>query len=342
LAQAAPQQPAVINPPAVVYAATPALHTQALLNYQSSEDVKIYNKSTTKLADELYDLSSANFRPFLLLLKERAGESGWTNNFMIPVDGQAKNLLDDYGAIPMEAVKTQAQTWMTANTRAHQNALQIASCLQKSLTKEALSRVSLEEAEYKIGDEKDGTCLFRVIVQCTALDQRASSERLIKWMANMERYIVEVGYNVSQFNTEVKTVETQLATRGDRIQASNMIVYLTDAYETVPNKTFVNYMQQNKNDHYDGRATLTSASYMQKAENKYKMLTDSGKWEVADESEAKLIALHAKVEKLEKTNKDLTKKFKKNLKKKEKKPEKEKVPAWKKVAPTGSPKKLSQ
>ncbi len=93
----------------------------------------------------------------------------------------------------------------------------------------------------------------------------------------------------------------------------------------------------------DGITNFIVESLMDKAENRYKRLKESGNWKTPTEQEERIIALMAEIETLMKKNSSSAKKLKagkKKAKKEEKKKkdkedgqeEKFKVPAWKAVA----------
>ena len=96
-AGAAPGAPP--NPPAVAtFARSPAQFNAGILNYGSSEGMKVYQAAIAALTTR-YNGKSNDMHIFLKHVQERAQLSGWEDIINIPKDGGTKNVIDEYGLI---------------------------------------------------------------------------------------------------------------------------------------------------------------------------------------------------------------------------------------------------
>jgi hypothetical protein len=78
-ANAAVLTAAAVTAGQVTFALSPALASNTLLNYRSSEGIKIYGKATSPL-DSLFDGDSGALRLFLSKVQQRATQFGWLDS----------------------------------------------------------------------------------------------------------------------------------------------------------------------------------------------------------------------------------------------------------------------
>jgi hypothetical protein len=141
------------EPPAH-FALTPALVSNAPIDYSTTQGLKLWQSATAKLADDLYDGSADGLRDFLELMRNRATIAGWTNSVMaVPNDiadplGPSKSFLDHYGEITMQHLLDWTDTFINTQTRAAQDSVQLYACAYNSLTKEARDKVTIHRADY--------------------------------------------------------------------------------------------------------------------------------------------------------------------------------------------------
>jgi multidrug efflux pump subunit AcrA (membrane-fusion protein) len=160
----------------VVFAMSPALATSAaLLNYNSSEGIKIYNKATTPM-EALYDGGSGNLRLFLSKIQQKGNQYGWNRILTIQQGTQSLNLISSYGQVTLSSVRTQAYTTEHALSRDTQNSSQMYLFLRNSITDGLLGRVISRSLEYtSLAGFEDGPSLLKVIVTISHVDTRAQS-----------------------------------------------------------------------------------------------------------------------------------------------------------------------
>ena len=164
---------------AIVFARSPAGLNDDLLDYHNSDDVKIYRAAVVPL-DPKFDMNGATLLMFLEMVQERAEESNWKNILMIPDNyGVSRHLLTEYGRLSHENIRSFAETYNGKGGRQEQNSAQMYTCLSKSLTEAAKTRLQSQSAAYRIGPEElaDGPCYLRLIIQKCTTDSRATVAR---------------------------------------------------------------------------------------------------------------------------------------------------------------------
>ena len=117
----------------VVYARNPAHASTGLLNYKSSEGMKIYHAATAAMSIK-YSGKAVDMHIFLKSVKARGDTYGWENIFAVPTEGGNKNLTDQYGLISLEEIRAHARIYENARDRNAQNSSQMYEFLLASLT----------------------------------------------------------------------------------------------------------------------------------------------------------------------------------------------------------------
>jgi hypothetical protein len=104
-----------------------------ILNYKTSEGIKIYGKATAPL-DVLFNGNSGALHPFLSKVQQRAMQSGWLTILRITQGTQVFNFVDCYGQVTIEAIQAQAMSVEAANSSNTQNTSQMYTFLITSIS----------------------------------------------------------------------------------------------------------------------------------------------------------------------------------------------------------------
>ena len=156
-------------------------------------------------------------------------------------------------------------------------------------------------------------------------------------MSSLDKYIVTVDYDIEAFNQYVAAQLSTLLARGETW--NNLLVNFFNAYLLVPDVTFTNHIQKQKDDYDDGYVKVTENFLMAKGSLKHKILSKEGNYNVPTKEEKNIIALSAEFDNLKNKNANLTvqlnKKRQKSKKTKADAADAEKW-AWKKVPPASS------
>lgn len=104
--------------------------------------------------------------------------------------------------------------------------------------------------------------------------------------------------NITSLNSFVMVTLDQLAARGET--TTDLLANLFKAYLSTGDRVFTSYIEK-KQEEYDEGATISHTQLMEKAANKYKTMVENGTWMAPSLEEKKIVALEAKLQKLQKS-----------------------------------------
>lgn len=280
------------------FARTPALANVGVINYATSEGMKIYNAAVTGLFNK-YNGKANEMHIFLKNVKERSQTFGWNNILQVPKDGGTLNLIDQYGIISLTDVQAHARTYESVNGRDAQNSSQMYNFLYASISDEAKLMVLSDHNDYTLMANgmqvNNGPCFLRVLIRNTTVDTRSTVYHIRENLNNLETHIVEITYDIEAFNLYVTHQVEQLAARGE--SSSDLLINLFGAYLSVPDRKFVEYIEKQK-DRFDEGEDISPKKLMQVALTKYKDRTRAGKWQAPSHEEEQIMALTAQIKDL--------------------------------------------
>ena len=163
-------------------------------------------------------------------------------------------------------------------------------------------------------------------------------------LSNLDLYLPTVGNDIEKLNAYAATLLEQLAARGE--VTHDMLTNLLKGYKAAKDKKFVEYIKKKEDDYEDGN-NMTPEVLMELAVNKFKSMKQKGTWNAPSPEEEKILALEAKIQKLERQAKKPIKKDpppKKNAKVKNQPKGKQslKKPDWMLKPPTDNEKGKSK
>jgi hypothetical protein len=299
----------VIAPPAP-FALTPAIAVTGVIDFKTTEGRKLFQTATYKLDEELFDCNADGLYQFLKSLSARADEYGWDQEgfLNIPIDlttplGDTESLIEHYGTISLEKIRGWDAQYVDAEVRPAQDSYMMWKCLMNSISKTAKDKVTIWAEQYTVLGRMSGNALLKLIIRESHLDTNATTSTIRTKLASLDEYILTIGCNITKFNGYVKLLIDGLAARGQT--TNDLLVFLFKGYEAVPDKVFKNYITRKKEGHEEGEGdVITAESLMLLADSKYKLQLESkAGWGVADPQEEKILALTAKIAKLDRMSK---------------------------------------
>jgi hypothetical protein len=281
----------VAGPP--TFALSPALaSTNALLNDNTSEGIKIYNKATSPM-ETLFTGDSGSLRLFLAKVQQKSNQYGWHRVLTITQGGQPYNLITSYGMVELSSVRAQALALEAQADRDTQNSSQMHLYLKTSITDGLLGRVISHASDYTSATGfEDGPSLLKIIVTISHVDTRAQSGYIRQCLARLSITILSDEYNcnIEKINEYVVVLEEGLAARGEASQDTMMNVQA--AYEVCKDATFVRHTRDEYS-RWEQGATMSLKDFMSSALTKYKTLKMKGLWEAPSPEQEQIIALTA-------------------------------------------------
>ena len=113
-----------------------------------------------------------------------------------------------------------------------------------------------------------------------------------------------VASNIEKFNQHVRTLLRGLRRRRQRTDEHDLIANLFKGYKAAFDGSFVEYIVRKEEEYKEGAKT-TSNKLMALALDKYTHRVRSGKWKKPSEQTAKVLAMEARLEKIQLGNKKL-------------------------------------
>ena len=208
--------------------------------------------------------------------------------------------------------------------------------------------VTLDHTEYTVGMFQDGPLFLEHIISKSHIDTNATVSTVRMRLDSLDKYMEKIDSNIKEFNHYVKEQLDALAARG-HIQDENALLFnIIKGYMAADDKDFRDYIMRKQQDYNEGD-DITPDHLMELAENMYNKAQEQEKWRMQTDEQKQIVALTAKVEGLEKSNKALKKKVKakgrntlehntnqstQEVDKQIKKDKKKSVPRWKLIKPT--------
>jgi hypothetical protein len=329
----------------VTFSLAPMTMDRSIIDFSLPENKKMFSKATAKLSDTKFDLAPANLKYFLDKLGERALDYGWAAILNIPEDATAynsptKSLVTQYGSVTSQMIEDHVGTYITRDSRDHQDSYLMAKAIMASLTKAAYERVSLQKKSYTTSNgELIGAKLLKVIIAETHQDTNATTKHIREKLRDLHQYIVKVDSDIVKFNQHVNLLIEGLAAWGETTQ--DLLTDLFKAYKQASDNKFVEYIELKESDYEDGKS-ISPESLMILAQNKFQTKIENGTWNAPTKAEEKIIALEAQVKDLKKMKNKKANKDKKKNKSPDKNGDKKKKldkPKWMTTPPEeGKPK----
>jgi hypothetical protein len=332
---------------AVVFALSPVELSGDVLDYSLTSNIKFYNKSIESLPTK-FDLTGGALKTFLAEIKVRSKSTGWKDILAIPKDMQnvvdTWNLLTQYGQVSWDQVHAHVSSYVNIHSRASQDSMTLYLCLKNSLTKEAHTKMELFANQFTFGENESGVALLHLIIAQSYVDTPATTRLARENLSGLDGYITRVNSDIEKFNLYVREQVDALAARGET--TDDLLANLFKAYVCASDIEFRAYIKQKEEAYDEGANHVNPTLLMQQALNKFKSLTEKGKWNKLSEADEKIIALETKL--FKKMNKftPVKKKGKDDVKtpkdKNKKKSGKFGKPSWVKDSPkAGDPKTKS-
>lgn len=298
----AARTPTTITRP-IIFARTPARMNRDIINYESKIGSTLYRNATAPLfqSTEKYNLSSELLNSFLDAVSRRARSCGFgimTIPNGPPPHGINKNIVTQHGELSINMIREYITDliMVAGGNRESQEDEQLFTCLMDSITKEAISTVSLKEEEYSVNNELPGVLLLKVIICEAQIDIKSTANLLMeKLSSGMPNIMAECGNNVKLFNEQIKSIRKKLVARGEG--PTNLVPQLLRTFGECDGAEgpFSRYIEQLENAYTYGRTVLNTEILMQSAETKYLELVEKNKYKVGSKKSEGILALQTEI-----------------------------------------------
>lgn len=297
---------AAANPPpppvAAPFAGWLGLANNNTLDYNKSQDLKVFNKAIEALPTK-FNMKFESLKVFLECVKERSRIYNWSavvtisDRSAVP---QAFNLIDEYGRLSLEDCKAAAALYLGAQTRQFQDSNMMYQFLSNSLTEEAKNVISATKSNYMVTGidgnlHPSGTCLLKTLIGKSSVDTMATVHVLRNSLANLHSKMAELNSDIKTFNHHVTSVTNALVARGDT--HPELLYNLFKAYQSASDSKFVNYISTKEYAWKEG-VPVDAEMLMSIALNDYELRVENGTWNAPDEKDDQIFALVARIDAL--------------------------------------------
>ena len=242
---------------------------------------------------------------------------GWTKDggilWVQRKGGELINLLESYGSISLRRIQRHERTYWNNGYRMSQDDRMLYECIMNSLSPDGKQKINVHKNEYHLRDGNrripSGLCLFKVMVRESYLDSNATTSMIRQQLARLHEHMEKVGNDVIKFNNHVKMLLTALHARNE--STLDLLTYLFEAYAVCKDKEFNKFIRDLQTDHDMGTKKIDDMELMALAEKKYKIMKTLNKWEAPTLEDEKILALQAKLEKMQDNLKKASKRRKK-------------------------------
>ena len=165
-------------------------------------------------------------------------------------EGKSIDLLQLYGTIYLDDLKTTCKFYIDQQTRDAQNSAQMYQCIMSSLSEVGKKTIANENNEYTESNIKSRPLLYKVITSKVIMDNRYTTNHLRYQIGALDTYIYESGNDILKFNQYVQGLELSFKTREEKAEDLNLNLFT--GYEACSDETFRQYISKNRDDYEEG------------------------------------------------------------------------------------------
>jgi hypothetical protein len=132
--------------------------------------------------------------------------------------------------------------------------------LRDSSTDGARAKMATEARKYTVNGTKDGPCYLKALLIKFHVETNATNYHLRQQLQRLTTTIAELKYDIASFNDRVTKLVEDLAAGGET--SSGLMVHVFEAYLSVQDKTFHNYIERKKEAYDEGTEDINVETIM--------------------------------------------------------------------------------
>ena len=295
-----PTPPVPPVPPASPVSPAPPAHTEVTIDDKFDPKTKeggYYWKLATEPLTNKYGGTLKETHAFLTSVQLRADRLLWNRYFEFTIRDSTKNLLSDFGNIPMEVIqeahtaRLERATYETSAANDAAESKMIFYFIYESLSPAMQRNLSTHIKSMK----HDGPTLLATILSLTYVSSDAAIENLRETLTGL--HLKKYKWNVKSMNQAVKETVAQLEALGFSETQSSIKYHLMKGYKSATNHEFNNFVHYLKHLWSEGKITNV-LDLMARTDAQYDALIRDGTWKDRDaspkqETKPEVIALTA-------------------------------------------------
>jgi len=300
-----PPAPGPPGPERPRFALAPALASEEVIDFATPNGAKLFKTGTDSLSTQ-FDCTAPNLQLFLDQLRDKVAIYDWKAIVEIRVEDQVKSIIDHYGELTYEQIKTAAEAYVHAETRMAQNSFMMYNCIMNTLTDGAQKQVRVRglNTPFTVNGRGSGAMLLKVVIMVSHVDTRATITAVQLRLSSLDVLMRELDSNVEKFNDKVNSLVAQLHARGEQMRERELFVNLLKGYKACKDQEFVDYIRHKEYTYEEGGA-ITHNQMMEWAVNMYKARMEAGTWCQKVQESEDIIALQARLSSIDNRTKGL-------------------------------------
>jgi hypothetical protein len=264
-----------------------------------------------KIGPKLYSIGSESLptkftgggkdlRIFVNALESRAKKCRWDTTILThqTANGASVNLLQDYGRVTMQTLRTARDNRRAvvittiAQARSQIDSSMMFECIENSLDEKVHKKLLLKAKDI----DYDGPMLFKQIIEDTFVTTTATTFNTKTNLFSMD--LKDYKFNIVDFHEDVTNKVASLQAVGHDHSDTDLCVSLFKAYATSENTIFKNHIEFLRSEYNEARITSGDA-LMHKVEAKYDDMLKHKQWKsVKLQDDKNAIALQATLQSL--------------------------------------------
>lgn len=204
--------------PPIIFVLTPAQAVADLYDYSKAKDAKIYKTATDSLNTK-HNGTIATLCPMLDELLMCAKDYSWNSLIMIKDnDGKMCNVILQNRALTMENVLASTATYLGMQSRAAQDNYLMVQCILNSLDAEGSKTLRSSQYSYTHNGEPSAALLVKVLLLDCEMETASTNFFVRAQLGELEQYMVNIDYNVVEFNKYVSELLRKLRQGGRKLK----------------------------------------------------------------------------------------------------------------------------
>jgi hypothetical protein len=288
-------------------ALSPAHVNDGVINYSTSDGMKLYNVSIAPLPIKEFEGNGGNTQTWINDLIERSEAMNWTFILTVIINGVGF-FIPRCLTLTIQQVQTHSLAYLYAsNGRPKQNSAVLFRCLYASIGPRLRTKICNRRSDYIInvqGQEfADGACFLRAILQHLYIDTPSTAYFKRSQLSDLPAIMKLAEGNISNFNERIRTLLNELASVGQVMNNEDLLINLMKGYEAAPDKLFVKQMQDKHNRiMYYNDPDRDMEQIMRFAEHFWTDRTNNSAWGKPSHEEQQLLALTAQIKNFKPNN----------------------------------------
>ena len=227
---------------AIVFSLTPGqISPTSILDYASKDHKVIYDNAILPFSIT-FDGAISNVRIFQDNLYQRSNDFTWANITSIPdSSGTNRDVFLKYGCVTIDDIRTHALTWVQVNGRESQNNQMLVKLITESISPKVRQKIGNNEAAFTVDGIRIGTLMFKLIMNKTIIDTRATAAAFRRDLSNLDIFMATCNSNIELFNEHVSTAVEGLRARDERVD--DLMTHLFKGYKIASDIKFVAYIE---------------------------------------------------------------------------------------------------